>query len=327
MDRYEAILRDWDLVRRQEEQMLAAGNLPASPLIRAFVPQVKAVDADRRTVSHLISDDSIDRAGDIIESTGWQLENYRKNPRVMRNHSYRVEDIIGRGKVKAQEDGLYATTEFTDAPVGVAAFDAVAGGWAGAWSVGFKPVEWHPVSKGAGEDMACEKCIKAKRRQKGRDYVYGVHFTKQELLEYSLVAIPANPACVMAMVQAGLTAPPRSVPGHGELFLDAQESETVERALDVLVADRERKRLKAVGVPLTDEEAEVLREWLRKEGILKDGREAAGDRAPDGATAERRELTKEAEVDLRSMLARVNRKATALEIGNVVSTLRGRVPQ
>jgi hypothetical protein len=41
---------------------------------------------------------------------------------------------------------------------------------------------------------------------KGKKIDYGTHFTQQELLEYSLVAIPANPDAVMGLRTAGLIA-------------------------------------------------------------------------------------------------------------------------
>ena len=177
---------------------------------RAFTPEIKRVDAESRTVTHIISDASIDRVYDMIEPTGWDVANYMKNPVVLADHSYEVKSIIGRAtEVTKTKVGLFATTQFYDIGAGAAAFHLVTEGFAKAWSVGFKPVASHGVGEGAKAGCKpCEKARKAQTTKADNDdmiYIRGRHFTEQELLEYSLVAVPANPNAVSAAMTKGAT--------------------------------------------------------------------------------------------------------------------------
>lgn len=183
----------------------------ALPLMRrSFVPECKAIDVERRQATHVISTDSIDRMGDIVDAAGWDTEAFERNPVVLADHDYQVDRIIGRAvSLSSSRDSLVATTEFHDVGLGAAAFNLVQAGMAKAWSVGFKPKAFHTVA--AGAKSKCRKCLAARDAQvesKGDDadtvYIRGTHFVEQELLEYSLVAIPMNPDAVMAAVSRGM---------------------------------------------------------------------------------------------------------------------------
>lgn len=158
-----------------------------SEIHRAFcTPDIKAVDVKRREITHLISTSSIDRAGDIVEPSGADVANFMKNPVVLANHDYSIENIIGRAtSIKIQSDGLTATTQFHDKGLGADAFELVNTGFARAWSIGFRPTEHESMKDDKGSFK-------------------GFRFTKWELLEYSLVAIPANPDAVSNAVQRGI---------------------------------------------------------------------------------------------------------------------------
>ncbi|HLC28323.1 MAG TPA: hypothetical protein VJL07_02635 [Dehalococcoidia bacterium] len=171
---------------------------------RAFLPEMKHLDIKNRRATHLISDSTIDRMGDIIEAEGWDVTDYLANPVVLADHRYSVFSIIGSAReVEKTREGLYATTEFGDHELGQAAFELVRSKLARAWSVGFKTRKAEFAMD--GKKRGCEKCAaivakKRKEREVPDDeplYVGGIHFHKQELLEYSLVAIPANPSAVM----------------------------------------------------------------------------------------------------------------------------------
>jgi len=43
-----------------------------------FASVVKSVDSDKRTITFIASDESVDRDGDIIKIAGWDLSNYIK---------------------------------------------------------------------------------------------------------------------------------------------------------------------------------------------------------------------------------------------------------
>src|SRR5262245_28187082 len=124
----------------------------------------------------VLSDETPDRMGDVVMANGWDLENFNKNPIALFNHSSSFP--IGRWhNLRADKGALRGHLEL--APKGTsdrideirALVDA---GILRAVSVGFRPIESKP--------------------RKSADNGYGGEvFTKQELVETSLVSVPANP--------------------------------------------------------------------------------------------------------------------------------------
>jgi HK97 family phage prohead protease len=150
-------------------------------------PTRTKVDRKNRTITHLISTKATDRAGDVVNPEGWVLDNFLKNPVVVANHDYSIQSIIGKAiSLEVTPEGLVATTQFHDKGLGALAFDLVSNDMARAWSVGFKAIQGEPVKDTQGRNTG------------------GMKYTKQELLEYSLVAVPMNPEAVTACVQRGL---------------------------------------------------------------------------------------------------------------------------
>jgi len=155
--------------------------------LRTFcAPEVKLIDTKQRTVTHLITTSSIDRMGDIVEAGGAQVANFMRNPVVMADHDYRIERIIGRAeKIQIESDGIMATTRFHDEGLGAMAFNLVKAGMARAWSIGFRPQKAESIESEPGTRS-------------------GFRFKIWELLEYSLVAVPANPDVVSNAIAKGL---------------------------------------------------------------------------------------------------------------------------
>lgn len=147
--------------------------------------EIKAINKERREILHVISTSSTDRAGDVVEAKGADIDNYMRNPVVMANHDYRIEMIIGRGSVMVQDDSIIARTAYLDTPLGNTAFKLAEAGLGG-HSIGFRPLKWKLI-----EDS----------ESKG---ITGMRFTKWELLEYSMVAIPMNQDAVMNCIQRGI---------------------------------------------------------------------------------------------------------------------------
>jgi HK97 family phage major capsid protein/HK97 family phage prohead protease len=125
-------------------------------------------------LTFVLSDATKDRMGDVIDPKGWVLDNFKQNPMALFNHnsSFPIgawEDVKvqgGRlvGKLKLAARG---TSDRIDEIISL-----VEQGILRAVSVGFSPIERKPLDDG------------------------GIRFIKQELLETSLVSIPANPAAV-----------------------------------------------------------------------------------------------------------------------------------
>lgn len=126
----------------------------------------------------VLSDATVDRYGDIVDPNGWVLANFKKNPIALFGHSSSFP--IGTwSDVRVEGKKLVAKLNF--AAKGTSAridelISLVEQGILRAVSVGFRPLQAEPIDK--------EKPYGGQR------------YTKQELLETSLVSVPANPAAV-----------------------------------------------------------------------------------------------------------------------------------
>jgi HK97 family phage prohead protease len=149
-----------------------------------------------RRFRFVASDESVDRYGDIIRASGWQLDRYRQNPQLLYGHMTR-ELPLGRVEPIAVEGTrLIAHAEF--APEGMSAFaDTVCAmvneGILLAMSVGFLPlVDPTPIFD-ANKQLT------------------GFEFNGQELLENSIVTVPANPNALQLAKSFPLTDEERQV--------------------------------------------------------------------------------------------------------------------
>jgi HK97 family phage prohead protease len=136
---------------------------------------------DEPMMDFIASDASLDRYNEVIQPGGWQLDNFRKNPVVPDCHDYSsIAKILGNCPMVEVRDGkLMNRVRFaTENPLGNLAFKMAKGGFIKSQSVGFIPLEW---MNGVGRD------------QPDRTY------TKQELLEISLVVVPANPGATIGL--------------------------------------------------------------------------------------------------------------------------------
>jgi len=150
---------------------------------------------EKRVLSYVCSDESVDRYGDIIRQAGWDLENYKKNPVVMLNHDY-TQMPIGSGiKVWVDETTkqLKMWILFPNADVSAEAdkaFRLAKNGFMKASSVGFLP-------KATSELSVKEKEVLGMTP-------WGVEYTSQELLEHTLCGIPANPNALQEAIAKGI---------------------------------------------------------------------------------------------------------------------------
>lgn len=149
-----------------------------STICKQFSGQIKANENDR-SVTMVISTNDVDRDGDIIEPSGIDLRNFKKNPVVLFAHNYREPPIAKAIDIRVEGNKLVSTTQFPEPGVyGLSdtIFNLLKGGFINAASIGFEVLESSPLPEGKG-----------------------FHFTKTELLEWSFVPVPANPN---ALVQA-----------------------------------------------------------------------------------------------------------------------------
>jgi HK97 family phage prohead protease len=130
-----------------------------------------------RTYRFVVSTDTVDRSNDTIDQSGWDLKSYRRNPVVLAFHDASNWPVGKATKIGVEGGKLVAEVLFADTHEGRKAQALVDAGMLKATSVGFLPTE---------SKMSMER--------KG-----GYDFTKQQLMEFSVVPVPANPDCLICM--------------------------------------------------------------------------------------------------------------------------------
>lgn len=150
----------------------------------------KDVAGEAAVLDFIASDETVDRYDEVCKQDGWELDNFLTNPVIPDCHNYgTVANILGRDilpKAQQVQNGMLCTRiEFAvDNPMGLLAYKMAKGGFIKSMSVGFIPLEW--VNGNAAGQPA-------------RTY------TKAELLEKSLVVVPANPgATIGAALKSGV---------------------------------------------------------------------------------------------------------------------------
>ena len=138
----------------------------------------KKLNRENGTYSFVASTENSDRYGDVINQKGWSLEAYNRNPVVLLNHNSNSLPI-GKGKVEIKDGQLMIDVEFDQEDELARKVESkVKNGYINAVSVGFNPIESKRRSELPKEHKAFGK--------------RGMYFEKSELLEVSIVTIPAN---------------------------------------------------------------------------------------------------------------------------------------
>jgi len=143
---------------------------------------VKAVEDAPAQMDFIGSDGTVDRYNEVIDPVAWgEMKNFRANPVIPDCHDYSsIGKILGKAvSVEVKDGKLSNRVEFClDNPMGNLAFKMAKGGFLNSQSVGFIPEDWKN-GKSAGEP----------------DRIY----TKCELLEISMVVVPANPSATVGL--------------------------------------------------------------------------------------------------------------------------------
>jgi len=122
-----------------------------------------------------------DRYGDVVDQASWKLANYVANPVIQVDHDYRTESTVGRALSAEVKDGvLVVEIQWGKGARSQDIAQKVMEGLLNAVSVGFVP----------GHSM--------RRSEFPADHPYyaeghGMAYYDNELLEVSVVAVPANP--------------------------------------------------------------------------------------------------------------------------------------
>jgi len=149
------------------------------PQVRSFTEALTDISDEDRTATFIASDETVDRYGDIVSVKGWDLKNFRANPVFLWMHSQ--YNPIGKvKKIGVEGDKLLAQVRFFDAGDSKTADDL--------WKLVKKRL-LRAVS--VGFTVKSDDDIEPIRDENER--VTGYRFLRQELLELSLVSVPANP--------------------------------------------------------------------------------------------------------------------------------------
>lgn len=145
--------------------------------------------AESRIMQYTLTDETVDRMGDIVKAAGVQLDNYRKNPVVLAFHNGRSLPVGSAVKVWYDPptesvkgwilflDDTIDKTGFSDTVFRMAKVGVMNGG-----SIGFNAVEVTIPSKEEREVLKMTP--------------YGVIFNKSDLIEWSVTPTPANPSAL-----------------------------------------------------------------------------------------------------------------------------------
>ena len=161
--------------------------------VRVKAQKPISINEETRTISYLVSDETVDRMGDIIKVKGWDLNQYKRNPVVLWSRDGKNVPPIGKaGNVRRRYGPARLTADIEFAPKEAFEFadtiyQLAAGGFIRATSVGFMPTEAEEIDE--------------KKREKLGMGPYGQLYTGAELMEISVVAVPANPSALQEGVK------------------------------------------------------------------------------------------------------------------------------
>ena len=130
----------------------------------------------------------LDRYGERIDPSGWDFARYRDNPVVEWAHRYDIPAIGKIENLSADNEGLHGIVLFNDK-----SFDAFG------WGIGQR-VKAGVIKAGAVGFRVIE--IEIPDRETAQDGT-SLIFRKQELLEFSICNVPANPFALTKSIETG----------------------------------------------------------------------------------------------------------------------------
>ena len=150
---------------------------------KLFNIEVKEVDEENRKITFCFSDDKEDRQGEIVDQASWDVKNYDKNPLILWGHNpEQPENVLGQGSdIKLNVGGKsYITAQFDEAEINPRA------------------------------DMVFRQLIKRTLRCVSAGFITHSYDMQEdvpvlrdnELLEISIVPIPANPRAIALAYKA-----------------------------------------------------------------------------------------------------------------------------
>lgn len=153
---------------------------------------------DSRRITFIASDSTRDSHGTVLNQEGWSLDRFNKNGIIGYQHKVyggwddteNPDNVIGKGRAYTKDGKLYVDVDFEPKEINELAdkiYNKLLFGSLKAVSVGFLPMG--KGSWGKGEEAL-----------DGENPTY--YYAGQELLEVSVVNIPANPNALKKSIEA-----------------------------------------------------------------------------------------------------------------------------
>lgn len=169
----------------------APRTIAGSRCLVRLAPSASLVETSAgRTLTFILSDGTVDRYGDTLAVNGWK---WAGNCVALFGHDAgSVESVVGRVKnIRVVGGKLMGDIEFASAeinPMADTVYKMLLAGFLNAVSVGFLPLEWEQT--------------------KDKSRPGGIDFKSQELVEASVVPVPANPNALLQAKAAGIDVRP-----------------------------------------------------------------------------------------------------------------------
>lgn len=147
--------------------------------------EIREIDEKKRSFLAVASTGEVDRDGDRIRVSGWDLTNFLKNPVIPWAHDYTRPPVAKALSAEVTGSSLVFRPAFPapgDYPFADTIWRLYKDGFLRAFSVGFRPLRWEWVER-QGPDGGSLR---------GRD------FLEQELWEISACVVPANAQALVA---------------------------------------------------------------------------------------------------------------------------------
>lgn len=147
----------------------------------AVVRELSQEQIDNREAEFVISTEAVDSYGTVFKASGWDLTRYQQNPIVVYGHKVNSDNpdmILGTSEVRLENNQLLAKVRFESQdvnPLAEKVWQKVKSGTLRMASIGANIEEWRWGDTTVGEN---------------NDVVY---FTRQQLLEWSIVPLGSNP--------------------------------------------------------------------------------------------------------------------------------------
>ena len=156
-------------------------------MVAARAAEVIPIDGAEDTFKFIITTANIDRYNDIVQSKGGKLEAYAKNPVVLWNHNSWDHPIGKSLSQQVTDKEIIADAQFHSVTDNAKiTLLLLQGGYLKATSIGFIPMEWTERTAEPNEELYHSPYTNIIRE-----------YTKWDLLEFSVVTVPANTGAVM----------------------------------------------------------------------------------------------------------------------------------